>query len=155
MSQENGKLFHWTRTRLSLVLGFLMLTFGLLKVLNPTIDGWFHVQIQQSHLPHWAILMGKVGEITTGVLFVLPRLRRWTARWEGRILLLACSSLFVEMLVAVYVHLQPGVPAEVLPLGVKPPVIPLMVLLLDVLVALPVWKDAQMESAADSVVSSR
>jgi hypothetical protein len=132
-----------------------MLTFGLLKVLNPTIDGWFHVQIQQSHLPHWAILMGKVGEITTGVLFVLPRLRRWTARWEGRILLLACSSLFVEMLVAVYVHLQPGVPAEVLPLGVKPPVIPLMVLLLDVLVALPVWKDAQMESAADSVVSSR
>jgi hypothetical protein len=158
MSQENSKLFHWTRTRLSLVLGFLMLTFGLLKVLNPTIDGWFHVQIQQSHLPHWAILMGKVGEITTGVLFVLPRLRRWTARWEGRILLLACSSLFVEMLVAVYVHLQPGVPAEVLPLGVKPPVIPLMVILLDVLVAVPAWKDAQvlhLGSASDSVVSSR
>ena len=155
MSQENGKLFHWTRTRLSLVLGFLMLTFGLLKVVNPTIDGWFHVQIQQSHLPHWAILMGKIGEITTGVLFVLPRLRRWPSQWARRILLLACSSLFAEMLAAVYVHLQPGVPAEVLPLGVKPPVIPLMVLLLDVLVALPVWKDAQMESAADSVVSSR
>ena len=157
MSQENSKLFHWAKTRLSLVLGFLMLTFGLLKVVNPTIDGWFHVQIQQSHLPHSAILMGKLGEIMTGVLFVLPRLRRWPARWEGRILLLACSSLFVEMLVAVYVHLQPGVPAEVLPLGIKPPVIPLFVVLLDVIVAVAAWKDAQvlhMDSAPDSVVTS-
>lgn len=157
MSQENSKLFHWTKTRLSLVLGFLMLTFGLLKVINPTIDGWFHVQIQQSHLPHWAILMGKAGEIMTGVLFMLPRLRRWTARWEGRILLLACSSLFVEMLVAVYVHLHPGVPAEVLPLGVKPPAIPLIVILLDVMVAVPAWKDAQvlhLESVPDSAVTT-
>ena len=46
-----------------------MLTFGLLKFLNPTIDGWFTVQIQQSHLPHSAILMGKIGEIMTGLLF--------------------------------------------------------------------------------------
>lgn len=157
MSQERSQLLHWAKTRLSLVLGFLMLTFGLLKVVNPTIDGWFHEQIQQSHLPHWAIVMGKVGEIMTGVLFVLPRLRRWPARWEGWILLLACSSLFVEMLVAVYVHLQPGVPAEVLPLGVKPPVIPLIVILLDVMVAVPAWRDAHVlhrDSALDPVVTS-
>ncbi len=60
-------------------------------------------------------------------------------------LLLACSSLFVVMLVAIYVHLQPGVPAEVLPLGIKPPVIPLLVLLLDVMVAIPAWKNIQAE----------
>jgi hypothetical protein len=134
-----------------------MLTFGLLKVVNPTIDGWFHVQIQQSHLPHAAILMGKLGEIMTGVLFLLPRLRRWPARWESRILLLACSSLFVEMLVAVYVHLQPGVPADVLPLGIKPPAIPLFVVLLDVIVAVAAWKDAQIthvDSVLDSIVAS-
>jgi len=134
-----------------------MLTFGVLKVVNPTIDGWFHVQIHQSHLPQSAILMGKVGEIMTGVLFVLSRFQRWPARWKGRILLLACSSLFLEMLVAVYVHLQPGVPAGVLPLGIKPPIIPLFVILLDVLVAVPAWKDAQllpMESATDSVVTA-
>jgi hypothetical protein len=135
VSQERSPLFHWAKTRLSLVLGLIMLTFGFLKVVRPTIDGWFHVQIQQSHLPHSAILLGKGAEIMTGVLFVLPRFRPSPARWEGRILLLACSSLFLEMLVAVYVHLQPGVPAEVLPLGIKPPVIPLFVVALDVMVA--------------------
>lgn len=157
MSQEKSRLFHWAKTRLSLVLGLLMLTFGFLKFVSPTIDGWFHVQIQESHLPHSAILMGKIAEIVTGTLFLLPRFRRWPARWEARILLLACSSLFLEMLVAVYVHLQPGVPAEVLPLGIKPPVIPLFVVLLDVMVAVPAWKDTQelhLESAPDSVVAS-
>jgi len=123
-----------------------MFTFGFLKFVNPTIDGWFHVQIQQSHLPHSAILMGKIAEIMTGILFLLPRFRPWPAKWEGRILLIACSSLLLEMLVAVYVHLQPGVPAEVLPLGIKPPVIPLFVLLLDAMVAVPAWKDSQSES---------
>ena len=56
-----------------------MLTFGCLKFVNPTIDGWFHVQIQQSHLPHSAILMGKIAEIVTGILFLLPRLWPWPA----------------------------------------------------------------------------
>ena len=52
---------------------------------------------EKSKLFHWA---------KTGVLFVLPRLRRWPSQWASRILVLASSSLFVEMLVAVYVHLQ-------------------------------------------------
>lgn len=145
MRQKTSRLLFWAETRLSVVLGLLMLTFGCLKFLSPTIDGWFHVQIQQSHLPHSAILMGKVAEIVTGLLFLLPRLRRWPARWESHMLLLACSSLFVVMLVAIYVHLQPGVPAEVLPLGIKPPVIPLFVLLLDVMVAIPAWRNIQAE----------
>jgi uncharacterized membrane protein len=145
VSQERSRLFRSAKTRLSLVLGLLMLTFGVLKFVNPTIDGWFHVQIQQSHLPHSAILMGKITEIMTGILFLLPWLRPWQAKWEGRILLVACASLFLEMLVAVYVHLQPGVPPEVLPLGIKPPVIPLFVLLLGVMVAIPAWKESQTE----------
>ena len=140
MSQESSRLFQWAKTRLSVVLGLLMLTFGFLKFVSPTIDGWFHVQIQQSHLPHSAILMGKIAEIVTGTLFLLPRLRPWRGTWERRILLIACSSLFL-----VYVHLQPGVPPEVLPLGIKPPVIPLFVLLLGVIVAIPAWKDSQTE----------
>src|SRR5262245_6155521 len=125
-----------------------MLTFGVLKCVNPTIDGWFHEQIRQSHLPHSAILMGKVAEIMTGTLFLLPRVWRWHARWADRILLIACSSLVLEMLVAVYVHLQPGVSPEVLPLGIKTPLIPLFVLLLDVMVAVPAWKDWNMANGA-------
>ena len=157
MSQERSWLFHWAKTRLSLVLGLLMLTFGVLKVVSPTIDGWFHVQIQQSHLPHSAILMGKIAEIVTGTLFLLPRLRPWRGTWESRILLIACSSLFLVMLVAIYVHLQPGVPSEVLPLGIKPPFIPLFVVGLDMMVAVSAWKDTReshLQSAPDSVVTS-
>ena len=145
MSQNRSRLFHWAKTRLSLVLGLLMLIFGGLKIVNPTVDGWFHVQIQQSHLPHSAILMGKIAEIVTGILFLLPRFQPLPAKWASRILLLACSSLVAVMLVAVYVHVQPGVPAQVLPLGIKAPVIPLFVLLLDVMVAVPAWKDNQTE----------
>ena len=157
MRQERSRLFQWAKPRLSLVLGLLMLAFGCLKFVNPTIDGWFHVQIEQSHLPHSAILMGKIAEIVTGVLFLLPRFRLWPAKWAARILLIACSSLFLVMLVAVYVHLQPGVPSQVLPFGIKPPVIPLFVLLLDVMVAIPAWTDSQMTnvaSARDFVASS-
>jgi uncharacterized membrane protein len=145
VSQDRSRLFGSAKARLSLVLGLLMFTFGFLKFVNPTIDGWFHVQIQQSHLPHSAILVGKIAEIVTGILFLLPRFRPWQAQWEGRILLIACSSLALEMLVAVYVHLQPGVPPEVLPLGIKPPVFPLFVLLLGVIVAIPAWKDSRTE----------
>ena len=158
MSQNRSQLFRSVKGPLSLFLGCLMLIFGLLKFLNPTIDGWFTVQIQQSHLPHSAILMGKIGEIITGLLFLLPRFRPWQARWKDRILLLACTSLFLEMLVAIYVHLQPEVPPEVLPLGIKPPVIPLFVVLLDVMVAIPAWKDSQIthaERARDPVVGAR
>ena len=134
-----------------------MLTFGVLKCVSPTIDGWFHVQIQQSHLPHSAILMGKIGEMATGTLFLLPRLRPWQT-WERRILLIACSSLFLMMLVAIYVHLQPGVPAEVLPLGIKPPFIPLVVVGLDMVVAVSAWKDTReshLQRAPDPVVTSK
>ena len=143
MSAKRRRLSHWATTRLSVVPGLLMLTFGCLKIVNPTIDGWFHVQIQQSHLPHSAILMGKIAEIVTGMLFLLPRFRPLPAEWARRILLLACASLVAVMLVAVYVHLQPGVPAQVLPLGIKAPVIPLFVLVLDVMVAVPAWKETE------------
>ncbi|HKW49635.1 MAG TPA: hypothetical protein VJN70_19415 [Gemmatimonadaceae bacterium] len=142
MSHGRSQSLRSAKTKLAPFLGLLMLTFGLLKWVNPTIDGWFHVQIQQSHLPHSAILMGKLGEVVTGLLFLLPGF--WPqGKWADRILFVACSSLFCEMLVAVYVHLQPAVPAEVLPLGIKPPLFPLFVLLLDVMVAILAWKDIQ------------
>ena len=60
---------------LSLLLGIQMFMFGFLKFFQP-IRGWFDVQIQQSHLPHEAIIAGKLTEMLTGVLFLLPWLRR-------------------------------------------------------------------------------
>jgi len=125
---------------LSLFLGVLMFLFGFLKFFQP-FHGWFEVQIQQSHLPHEAILAGKLGEMVTGTLFLLPWLRRsLTARIKDLLLLLASSMLVVQMGTAIYVHLQPQVPASVLPLGIKTPVFPAFVLLLALLSAFDLWK---------------
>jgi hypothetical protein len=134
---------------LSLVLGVLMFLFGFLKFFEPFHE-WFNIQIQQSHLPDEAILTGKLTEMLTGLLFLLPWLRRsLTAKGKGQILLMACFILFIQMVVAIYVHLQPGVPANVLPLGIKPPVIPAFVLLLGLLTAFSVWKELRAEKASD------
>ena len=134
---------------LSLFLGVLMFMFGFLKFFQP-FRGWFDIQIQQSHLPHEAILAGKLGEMVTGCLFLLPWLRKsLTAKSRERILLIACLILVTQMCVAIYVHLQPGVPASVLPLGIKPPVIPGVVLLLDLLTAFAFWKERRAEEASD------
>ena len=132
---------------LSLLLGVLMFMFGFLKFFQP-FHGWFDTQIQQSHLPHEAILAGKLTEMLTGVLFLLPWLwRSLTAKSKDQVLLIACFILFTQMVVAIYVHLQPGVPASVLPLGIKPPVIPGVVLFLGLLAAFDVWKQLRPEKA--------
>jgi hypothetical protein len=126
---------------LSLVLGILMFLFGFLKFFEP-FSGWFEMQIQGSHLPHVSILPAKLGEMVVGCLFLLPWLRRsLKAKSRDQLLLLACLMLVVQMCVAIYVHLQPQVPASVLPLGIKPPVIPGVVLLLALLTAFAVWKE--------------
>ena len=126
-----------------------MFLFGFLKFLQP-FRGWFEIQIQQSHLPHEAILAGKLTEMLTGVLFLLPWLwRSLTAKTKDQVLLTACFILLTQMAVAIYVHLQPDVPASVLPLGIKPPVIPAFVLLLGLLTAFDVWKQLRAEKASE------
>jgi hypothetical protein len=131
---------------LSLILGVQMFMFGFLKFFQP-FHGWFEIQIQQSHLPHESILAGKLTEMLTGILFLLPWVwRSLTAKRKDQILLIACFILFTQMVVAIYVHLQPGVPASVLPLGIKPPVIPGVVLLLGLLTAFAVWKERPAEN---------
>jgi uncharacterized membrane protein YfcA len=124
-----------------------MFLFGLLKFFQP-FRGWFAIQIQQSHLPHEAILAGKLGEMVTGCLFLLPWLRRsLSAKSKDQLLLIACSILAAQMGVAIYVHLQPQVPAGVLPLGIKPPVIPSVVLILGLLTAFAVWMERRADRA--------
>jgi len=128
---------------LTLLLGVWMFMFGFLKFFQP-IRGWFDVQFQQSHLPHQLILPGKVSEMVVGLLFLLPWLRRsLTVRSKDQILLIACFILLIQMFVAIYVHLQPGVPAEVLPFGIKPPVVPIAILCLGLLTAFDAWKQLQ------------
>ena len=132
---------------LSLILGILMFLFGFLKFFPP-FNGWFEIQIQQSHLPHQSIVAGKVMEMLTGCLFLMPSLwRSLTAKRRKQVLLIASSLLSVQMCVAIYVHMQPTVPASVLPLGFKPPVIPGTVLLLALLTAFAVCRERRPDEA--------
>lgn len=138
---------------LSLLLGVWMFLFGFLKFFQP-FSAWFDVQIQESHLPHEAILAGKLTEMVVGILFLLPWFwRSLGAKRKDDILLIACLILFTQMGVAIYVHLQPGVPASVLPLGIKLPAIPVTVLVLGLLTAFDIWKQRQAGVSHDTLAN--
>jgi hypothetical protein len=110
-----------------------MFTFGILKVLIPTINGWFSVQMKNSglgeYIPMW---VGIAGEIVVGSAFIISLVRdnNLTNKNFKIILQVASAAIIPMMATAIYVHLQPDVPAEVLPLKIKPPFIPIFILLL-------------------------
>ena len=111
-------------------LGTVIFTFGFLKFFEP-FDTWFHIQIARSGLPPLAVPLGIAGEISIGLGLLLASSYRHPIKSVfAPIVALASAGLMVTMAVAIYVHLQPAVPANVLPLGIKPPFIPLGVMLL-------------------------
>jgi len=118
---------------ISWFLGIGMFLFGILKVLSPTIHGWFIVQMTNSglaaYLPVW---VGIAGEIVVGSALLLSLVidKNLAGKNSKLIILLASAAILPMMATAIYVHLQPNVPAEVLPLKIKPPFIPVFFLLL-------------------------
>lgn len=115
----------------SWLLGSFMFAFGTLKLVNP-FGGWFHVQLITSGIGDYAFPFGVGTEIATGVIILgalifknkMPEKRFLTFIITGSILVV------LTMITAIYVHLQPNVPANVLPLGIKPPFIPATVFIL-------------------------
>ncbi|BBZ28900.1 hypothetical protein MMAD_31950 [Mycolicibacterium madagascariense] len=114
----------------SMFLGVFMFVFGVLKYFPP-FRTMFDVQITESHLPRLSIPLGKVGEMAIGGGLLLPAcFRHQIPNVYRPAVVVASSALVVNMGVATYVHLQPEVPANVLPLGIKAPFIPLSVMFL-------------------------
>lgn len=114
----------------SLFLGTLMFVFGFLKLFEP-FRTWFDVQITKSGLPRVSIPAGIAGEMIIGTGLLSTFLLRGKAEnLHAPVVFVASAALIGNMGIAVYVHLQPEVPANVLPLGIKAPVIPSIVLLL-------------------------
>jgi hypothetical protein len=104
--------------------------FGFLKFFEP-FHTWFHIQITKSGLPPLGFPLGIAAEISIGIsLLLASSFRQRINRLFTPIVALASAGLIVNMAVAIYVHLQPEVPANVLPLGIKPPFIPLAFMLL-------------------------
>ena len=119
--------------RLSIFLGVLMFPFGFLKFFHP-FSVWFHTQIVNAGLPLISIPFGMGTEMLVGLMFLIPWLSgAFSFQRRRQINIVASLMLVLQMLVATYVHLQPNVPAGVLPLGIKMPFIPLTVLVLAVL----------------------
>ncbi|MEI9939224.1 MAG: hypothetical protein WDO69_18545 [Pseudomonadota bacterium] len=118
----------------ALTLGVTMFMFGFLKFFEP-FHSWFQVQIANSHLPAPSFAMGIAGELSIGTAFIVSvAARARLGRYRQKLVVATCLGLILNMCVATYVHLQPSVPAGVLPLGIKPPIIPLSFL------ALAVWE---------------
>lgn len=117
---------------ISWFLGIAMFMFGILKVLSPTIHGWFTVQMTNSGLAAYVpIGVGIAGEIVAGSALILNLLiNKNLASKNFKLILLASAAILPMMATAIYVHLQPNVPAEVLPLKIKPPIIPIFFILL-------------------------
>ena len=108
-----------------------MFMFGFLKFFNP-FKQWYSVQISGSGLGNAAYVMGIAGEMIVGATFVYT-LVRWhalTNKQTSMLLTIASALVIIIMITGVYVHLQPAVPAEVLPLKIKPPYIPTLFMLL-------------------------
>jgi predicted neutral ceramidase superfamily lipid hydrolase len=107
--------------------------FGILKVLIPMINGWYTVQMTNSglgaYIPLW---VGITGEIVVGsiLIFCLVMNQNFANKKFNIIIQLASAAILPMMATAIYVHLQPNVPAEVLPLKIKPPFIPVFFMLL-------------------------
>ena len=111
-------------------LGTAIFLFGFLKFFEP-FHTWFDIQIANSGLPPFCVPLGIAGEISIGLsLLLASSFRQRLKSLFAPIVALASAGLIVNMAVAIYVHLQPEVPANVLPLGIKHPFIPLVFVLL-------------------------
>lgn len=116
----------------SMFLGLFMFMFGFLKYFEP-FRTMFDAQITESGLPRLSAPLGKVGEMAIGVGLLVPAgFRQKIPNLYRPIVFVASAGLVVNMGIATYVHLQPNVPAKVLPLGIKTPLIPLLVMFLAV-----------------------
>lgn len=108
-----------------------MFTFGVLKFVNP-FKAWYTVQVTNSGLGQISYAMGITGEIVVGTTLFVCLI--YGHRMSKKLLFLlknaSLLTIVIIMLTGLYVHLHPDVPAEVLPLKIKPPYIPVFFLLI-------------------------
>ena len=110
--------------------GTVIFMFGFLKFFEP-FHTWFHIQIAKSGLPPLSAPLGIAAEMSIGLsLLLASSFRRRIRSLFAPVVALASAGLIVNMAVAIYVHLQAEVPPNVLPLGIKPPFVPVVFVLL-------------------------
>ncbi|WP_192350124.1 hypothetical protein [Algoriphagus sp. Y33] len=112
-------------------LAISMFLFGILKFINP-FKSWYMAQVTNSGLGQLSYVMGIMGEIAVGLTLLVCLIYRQRIPTKLYALLTTISffTIIIVMLTGVYVHLNPNVPADILPLKIKPPYIPIFFLLI-------------------------
>lgn len=107
-----------------------MFMFGSLKFFDP-FKKWYSVQIELSGLGETSYALGIIGELVVGMAFLSAiRFQQKVGLNNYKyISIISSVAVIIMMSVAVYVHVQPAVPGDVLPLKIKAPFIPIAFLL--------------------------
>lgn len=113
--------------KLSISLGFMIFMFGFLKFFSP-FKTWYSIQIQTSGLPEVSYAFGIISEMIVGIMLMSGPFVQ-NEKLKLSLLRFGSLGLIGIMCVAIYVHLLPDVPGEVLPMKIKPPIIPVLFLL--------------------------
>lgn len=110
------------------ILGFLILVPGLTKFTEPFKTIIFkHLVLIGFPFPDVIQYVVKLSEIGVGclLLFIAFKGNGFYPSVRDKLYYLGNFTVVVMMIVAVYTHLHPNVPAEILPMEFKPPFLPL------------------------------
>lgn len=115
------------------ILGFIMLMPGLAKFREPFKTFIYkHLTLIDFPLPELMQYVVKFSEIGVGLamLFLAFKGNSIGRPVREKLFYLGNLTIFLMMIVAVYTHLHPDVPADVLPMGFKPPIMPISYIIL-------------------------
>ena len=115
------------------ILGFIMLMPGLAKFTEPFKTFIYkHLTIIGFPLPDLMQYVVKFSEIGVGFLLLYLAFKgsKLNPSVRNKLFYLGNLTVVAMMVVAVYTHLHPNVPAEILPMEFKPPYMPIGYLVL-------------------------
>ena len=107
------------------ILGFIMVLPGLAKFTEPFKTFIYqHLKIIGFPFPEVMQYVVKFGELTVGftLLYLASKGNTINQKLRKTLFNMANIAVVAMMIVAIYTHLHPDVPAEILPMEYKPPV---------------------------------
>lgn len=115
------------------ILGFIMLLPGLAKFMEP-FKTFIYQHLTLIHFPLPGIMqyVVKFSEVGVGLAMLLIAFKgsRLSDSSRNKVFYLGNATIVIMMAVAIYTHLHPNVPAEILPMEYKPPIMAISYILL-------------------------
>lgn len=118
------------------ILGFIIFMPGLAKFTEPFKTFIYkHLTLIEFPFPDLMQYVVKLSEIGVGLMLLFLAFKGATLNYSLREKLFYIGNLgiIIMMIVGVYTHLHPNVPADILPLEYKPPVMPITYIILVVI----------------------